>query len=65
MSEVIGQGYILYPVSNRCTSFSFHINRTNPSLDMAKLVFGLEKTNLKLYKKIYQNNSFQQNFSKI
>ena len=65
MSEAIGQGHILYPVSNWCTSFSFHINRTNQSLDMAKVVFGLEKTNLKLYQKIYQNDSFQQNFSKI
>ena len=44
MSEVKDQGHILYPVSNRCTSFSFHINRTNHSWDMAKIVFDLEKT---------------------
>ena len=31
MSEVKGQGHILYPESNQCTSFSFHINRTNHS----------------------------------
>ena len=44
MSEVKGQDHILYPVSNWCTSFSFHINRTNHSWDMAKIVFDLEKT---------------------
>ena len=55
----------LYPVSNQCTSFSIHINRTNHSWDMAKIVFDLEKTHLKYLKKIRQNNSFQQNFSKI
>ena len=32
MSEVKSQGHILYPVSNQCTSFSFHINQTNHSL---------------------------------
>ena len=36
MSGVKGQGNILHPVSNRCTSFSLHISRTNFSLDMAK-----------------------------
>ena len=65
MSEVKGQGYILYPVSNRCTYFSFHINGTNHSWDMAKIVFDLKKTHPKFLKKIGQNNSFQQNFSKI
>ena len=29
MSEVKGQGHILYPVSNWYTFFSFHINQTN------------------------------------
>ena len=57
--------HTLYPVSNQCTSFSFHINRTNHSWDMAKIVFDLEKTHLKFLKKICQNNSFQQNYSKI
>ena len=42
ISEVKGQGHILYPVSNQCTSFSFHINRTNNSWDMAQIVFDLE-----------------------
>ena len=32
---------------------------------MAKIVFDLEKTHPKFLKKICQNNSFQQNFSKI
>ena len=64
-SEVKGQGHILYPVSNQCTSFSFHINRTNHSWDMAKIMFDLEKTHPKFLKKICQNISFQQNFSKI
>ena len=65
MSEVKGEGHLFYPVSNQCTSFSFHINRTNHSWDMAKIVFDLDKTHLKFLKKICQNNSFQQNFSKI
>ena len=43
MSEVKGQGHILYPVSNKYTYFSFHINRTTHSWDMAKIVFDLEK----------------------
>ena len=51
LSEVKGQGHILYPVSNQCTSFSFHINRTNHSWDMAKIVFDLEKTHPKFLKK--------------
>ena len=50
---------------NRCTSFSFHINWTNHSWDMAKIVFDLEKTHPKFPKKICQNKRFQQNFSKI
>ena len=51
-SEVKGQGHILYPVSNQCTSFSFHINQTNHSWDMAKKVFDLEKTLPKFLKKM-------------
>ena len=43
MSEVKGQCHILYPVSNQCTSFSFYINRTNHSWDMANIVFDLKK----------------------
>ena len=65
MSDVKGEGHILYPISNWCTSFSFHINQTNHSWDMAKIVFDLEKTHPKFLKKICQNKSFQQNFSKI
>ena len=65
MSEVKGQCHILCPVSNQCTSFSFHINRTNYSWDMTKIMFDLEKTHPKFLKKICQNKSFQQNFSKI
>ena len=55
MSEVTGQGHISCPVSNRCTYFSFHINRTNHSWDMAKIVFHLEKTHPKCLKNICQN----------
>ena len=58
------RSYIV-PSSNRCTSFSFHINRTNHSWDMAKIVFDLEKTHPKFVQKICQNQSFHQNFSKI
>ena len=58
------RSYIV-PSIQPCTSFSFHINRTNHSWDMAKIVFHLEKTHTKLFKKICQNKSFQQNLSKI
>ena len=71
MSEVKGLGHILYPVSNQCISFSFHINQTNHSWDLAGcvfsrsntiLVFDLEKTHPKFLKKIWQNNCFQHKF---
>ena len=48
MGEVKGQGHIVYPVSNRWTSFSFLINRTNHSWDMANRVFDLEKYEVKV-----------------
>ena len=35
---------ILYPVTKRCFSSLFHIDRTNHSWDMANKVFDLEKT---------------------
>ena len=54
MGEVKGQGHIVHPVCNRCTSFSFHINRTNHSWDMSNRVFDLEKTHPKFSKKIWQ-----------
>ena len=50
MSEVKGQVHILYPVSNRCTSFSFHIIGTDHSWDTTKLVFDIEKTHPKFAK---------------
>ena len=53
----------IYPVTNRCT-FSFHINRTNKSRDMAKIVFDPEKTHPNFLQKVCQNYSFQQNFQK-
>ena len=43
MSEVRGQGHILYPVSNQCTFSSFYINGSNHSWNMAKIEFDLEK----------------------
>ena len=48
----------LYPVSNQCTSFSFHINRTNHSWDMAKIVFDLEKTHPKFWRKFAKISVF-------
>ena len=65
MSEVNGQCHIVHPVSNQCTSFSFHINRTNHSWDMSNRVFDLAKTHPKFSKKIWQKRNFQQNSSKI
>ena len=58
MGEVKGRGHIVHPVSNRCTSFSFHINRTNHSWDMSNIVFDLEKTHLKFSNKIWQKTKF-------
>ena len=60
-----GQCHIVYPVSNQCTSFSFHINCTNHSWDMSNRVFDLEKTHPKFSKKIWQKKHFKQNSSKI
>ena len=65
MGEVKGEGHIVHPVSNQCTSFWFHINRTNHSWDMSNIVFDLEKTHPKFSKKILQKQSFQQNCFKI
>ena len=62
MGEVKDQGHI---VSNRCTSFSFHINRTNHSWDKSNTVFDLEQTHPKFLKKIWQKKTFQQNPSKV
>ena len=44
MSEVKGQGHILYPVSNQCTSFSFHINQTNHSWALSPTALCLMKS---------------------
>ena len=57
INGVKGQGQILYLVSNRCTSFSFHINRTNNSWDMAKLVFDLEKKTSEIFKENLPKNT--------
>ena len=48
MGEVKGQGHIVYPVSNRCTTLSFHVNRTNHSWDMANRLFDFEKSKVKV-----------------
>ena len=58
MGEVKGQGHIIHPVSNQCTSFLFHINRTNHSWDMSSRVFDLGKTHPKFSKKICQKRNF-------
>ena len=49
-----GQGHIVNPLSILCTSFSFHINRTNQSWDMSNRVFDLEKTHPNFSKKSWQ-----------
>ena len=43
MGEVIGQSKVVHLVSNRGTSFSFHINLSNRSWDMSNRVFDFEK----------------------
>ena len=40
-------GHIAHPVSNRCTSFWFHINWTKHSWDLSNRVLDLEKTHPK------------------
>ena len=54
MVEVKVQGHIVQPVSNQCTSFLFHINRTKHSWDMSNRVLDLEKTHPKFSKKMWQ-----------
>ena len=51
MGEVKGQGHIVHPASCRCTSFSFHMNRTNHSWDMSTRVFDLEKSHPNFWRK--------------
>ena len=43
MSETKGQGHMVFPAFNQCTSFSFHINLTNNSWDMSTGVFDIEQ----------------------
>ena len=50
-----GEGHIVQPVSNQCTSFSFHINRTNHSWDMSNRVFDLEK-HIQNFKRKFDKN---------
>ena len=64
MGEVKSQGHIVHPLSNRCTSFSFNVNWTNHSWDMANIVFDHEKEHIWNFEKKSQK-SLQQNFSKI
>ena len=42
-----------------------HINRTKQSWDMAKIEFDVEKKNTSKFLLFAENNSFQQNFSKM
>ena len=43
MGEVKGQGHIVHPVSNGCTSYLFRINRIYHYWDVSNRVFNLEK----------------------
>ena len=61
MGEVKGQSHIVHLVSNRCTSFSLHINWTNHSLDMSNRVFDLEKKTSEILKGNLQKKGFQEN----
>ena len=62
MGEVKSWGHIVHPVSNWCTSFLFHIYRTNHSWNMSNRVFDLEKTHPKFSKKIWQKTKFPTEF---
>ena len=54
MGEVKGQGHKVYPVSNRYTSFLFHVNWAYHSWDMANIEFDLETNSEILEKKVIQ-----------
>ena len=54
MGEVKGQGHIADPVSNRCTSFQFHIDNENQSY--------MSKTYPKFSNKISQKHIFSTEF---
>ena len=58
MSEVKGQGHILYLVCKQYFSFSFHINQTNHSWDMAKIVLNLEKNLSEIIKENLRKEHF-------
>ena len=62
MGEVKGQSYIVHPVSNRCTSVSFHVNRTNHSWDMSNRVFDLEKNTYEIFKDNLAKQEFPTEF---
>ena len=57
MKEVKHEGLTVNPVSIRCTSFSFRVNQTSHSGDMAHRVLQLTKLILNL-KENCQNNSY-------
>ena len=66
MGEVKGQGHIVNPVFNRCTSFSLHISWTNHSWDMAKSVWPRKNTSEILNKKYWRRkNCPKKVFSRI
>ena len=60
MCEVKEQGHIVDPVSNRSTSFSFHVE----FWDMVKSVFDIEKKTSEFLKN-HQIQSLRQNSSKM
>ena len=64
-SQVKGQGHVLYPVSNRCTSFSFHINQLKYSWEMGKIMSDLEKDTAEIFIANLSNKSFQHNLFKF
>ena len=57
--EVKGQAHIVRPVFNRCTSFSFHISRTNHSWDMSHSVWPWKNTS-----EIFKANLAKKEFPK-
>ena len=61
MGEVKGQRHIVHPVSNRCILFSFHVNQTNHSSDMANSVFDLAK-HIQNFDKKFAKNNFKTKF---
>ena len=61
MGEVKGHCHIVHPVSNRCTSFLFHINLTNHTRDVSNSVWPWKNIS-KIFKEYLAKTEFPTEF---